>query len=632
MALVGQPNVGKSSLFTRLTGVGVISSNYPGTTVEFEESVITRQGTTVRVHDLPGTYGLSGNSADEKVVLEMLRDQDNDAVIVVADALNLESSIVLCFEVMEMGLPAILALNKTDSARKKFDIDVERLEVILGIEVIPVSAKTAEGVDALADAVCLGLSRRSDFKVRYDDHIEYYIRELSSFLPENHFDRRGRAVKILEGTEEFRGQIPEALEARVIRMRAEFESTHGESMEVAIGRDRYASADVIVKRCVSKTQRKPTRAERISDMTTTPSTGLPILIAVFFSIFLIIVYVGSALAEAVEAAYDMLVGTALVDIGRMLAGDLGEAVMRGIDESIRAILGLVIPYIMVFYLILGILEDSGYLPRVVVLLDRLMHRFGLHGGSVISLVVGIGCNVPAILSTRSLASRREKLITCTMIVMAVPCSAQMAIIMGATATHAGILYAFGILMMLGALAVVLGVLLNRFLKKEPSNLAMELPDLVVPQARNVLFKMWYRIKDFFFIAFPLLVVGSIVVEIMMQFGALDIIVDPLAFITVGMLGLPAVTIIAFIVGILRKEAAVGMLGILTVGGIPLIDVMTPDNFVVFGVVMAVYMPCLATIVVMGRELGWRDTLAVSVLSITIAILLGAVCNLLLSAF
>ena len=218
VALVGQPNVGKSSLFTRLTGVGVISSNYPGTTVEFKESVITRQGTTVRVHDLPGTYGLSGNSADEKVVLEMLRDQDNDAVIVVADALNLESSIVLCFEVMEMGLPAILALNKTDSARKKFDIDVERLEVILGIEVIPVSAKTAEGVDALADAVCLGLSRRSDFKVRYDDHIEYYIRELSSFLPENHFDRRGRAVKILEGTEEFRGQIPEALEARVIRM------------------------------------------------------------------------------------------------------------------------------------------------------------------------------------------------------------------------------------------------------------------------------------------------------------------------------------------------------------------------------------------------------------------------------
>ena len=153
VALVGQPNVGKSSLFTRLTGVGVISSNYPGTTVEFDEGVVTRNGRTVSVHDLPGTYGLSGNSDDERVVLRDLAEGDNDAVILVADATNLVSSLVLCFEALELGIPTVIALTKMDEARKRNTIDVDALSDILGVPVIPVSSKTSEGVDALADAV-----------------------------------------------------------------------------------------------------------------------------------------------------------------------------------------------------------------------------------------------------------------------------------------------------------------------------------------------------------------------------------------------------------------------------------------------------------------------------------------------
>ena len=630
VALVGQPNVGKSSLFTRLTGVGVISSNYPGTTVEFDEGVVTRNGKTVSVHDLPGTYSMSGNSDDEKVVLRDLWEGRNDTVILVADATNLVSSLVLCFEALELGLPTIIALTKIDEARKRNRIDIDALSGILGVPVMPVSSKTSEGVDALADAVCEGRARASGFRVEYMPDIEKAIVALEDGLPDNlKFNKRGVAVKLLEESEPFDEMIGTDLKHTVAVMKKLYRDGTGQSLAVGIASSRYAEAENIVSDVVSESDTKPSLADRISDVMITPVTGIPILLAVCLMILTTIVYVGSFLDGVVSSVYEAVVGTAIIDLGG--DSEFWTAVLTGIDGSIQAIMSLVIPYIMVFYIILGILEDSGYLTRAVVLLDRTMHHFGLHGGSFIPIIVGLGCNVPAIMAVRTVQSRREKVILSSMIVMAVPCSAQMAIIMGATGSYSGIVYAFGILVMLVCLAVVTGVLMNRFMKYEPSNLAMELPDLQVPSAKNVLFKTWYRIKDFFYIAFPLLVVGSIVVELLLQYDLLDVIVDPLSPIIVGMLGLPAVCSIAFIVGILRKEMALGMLQILA-GGVALEAFMTPDQFVVFGVVMAVYMPCVATLITMWREIGWKETIGVSVLSIVVSILLGTATNLLLQAF
>ena len=630
VALVGQPNVGKSSLFTRLTGVGVISSNYPGTTVEFDEGVVTRNGKTVSVHDLPGTYSMSGNSDDEKVVLRDLRDGRNDTVILVADATNLVSSLVLCFEALELGLPTIIALTKIDEARKRNRIDIDALSGILGVPVMPVSSKTSEGVDALTDAVCEGRARASGFRVEYMPDIEKAIVALEDGLPDNlKFNKRGVAVKLLEESEPFDEMIGTDLKHTVAVMKKLYRDGTGQSLAVGIASSRYAEAENIVSDVVSESDTKPSLADRISDVMITPVTGIPILLAVCLVILTTIVYVGSFLDGVVSSVYEAVVGTAIIDLGG--DSEFWTAVLTGIDGSIQAIMSLVIPYIMVFYIILGILEDSGYLTRAVVLLDRTMHHFGLHGGSFIPIIVGLGCNVPAIMAVRTVQSRREKVILSSMIVMAVPCSAQMAIVMGATGSYSGIVYAFGILVMLVCLAVVTGVLMNRFMKYEPSNLAMELPDLQVPSAKNVLFKTWYRIKDFFYIAFPLLVVGSIVVELLLQYDLLDVIVDPLSPVIVGMLGLPAVCSIAFIVGILRKEMALGMLQILA-GGVALEAFMTPDQFVVFGVVMAVYMPCVATLITMWREIGWKETIGVSVLSIVVAILLGTATNLLLQAF
>ncbi len=633
-ALVGQPNVGKSSLFTRLTGVGVISSNYPGTTVEFEEAVIMRKGNKVRVYDLPGTYGMSGNSEDEKVVLEMVKNPDIDSVIVIADAANLQSSLVLCFEVMELGLPMILAVNKIDEAKKKFDTDFEALEKILDVPVVPVSARTSDGVDALADAVCEGRARISSFEVKYSDSVESMILSLAEQVTPARFGNFGTAVKLMEGTQSFIDYVDDDVAATAEKFRKELESSHEESADIMIARDRYSISDAIIRKIQSKTLTKMSKKDRISEIMITPITGIPILIGVMLSVFLAIIFIGNFLDELVEDLYVTLMGNTLADFGQSIGGDFGRVVFVGLDQSILAVLTLIIPYILVFYIILGILEDSGYLPRAVVLLDRVMHRFGLHGGAFIPMIVGLGCNVPAGMATRSIHSRREKLIVTTLIALCVPCSAQLAIIFGIVGNFSGIFYSFLILFIVLILMAVIGVLLNHFMTKEPSNLAMEIPELEVPSLKNVLFKTWDRIKDFFYIAFPLLVVGSILVQIALDYDLLDFIVDPLSFITVTMLGLPAVVVIAFLAGILRKEMAVVILATLLVSGDigSLGAAMSPEQFFIFGLVMAIYMPCLATMAVIWQELGWKETLVIAAFSIGTAIAIGTMANLLITIF
>ena len=628
--MIGQPNVGKSSLFARLTGVGVISSNYPGTTVEFDEATVTLDDVQLHFHDLPGTYSLYANSDDEKVVIDMLRDSENDVIVVVADSTNLESSLVLTIEVSELGIPVIVALNKYDLASKRFDFDVPGLQKVLRIPVIPVSSKTGEGVSELLHSIASGEAKVSDYQVMYDGHVLKYINELRSSDPTLSW---GHAIKMLEGVDIIGDDLPQGMPDRIRAMREEFESIHGEPVDMHLARDRYGDAHIIAMATVKRTQREVPRRERIAELTINPSTGIPILIGVLALTFLTLIFVGDLLATFVDNLYTTVVGSALPDLGRQVGGEIGEAIMTGVDSSIAAILGLVIPYIMLFYVILGILEDSGYLPRAVVLLDRSMHRLGIHGNGFIPMMVGFGCNVPAVMATRIIRSRRERIILCTIICMAIPCSAQLATITGVTGKYAGAQWIFVIFAVLIALGFISGYVLNKTLKYEPSNLAMELPELQVPTVRNILLKTWMRISDFFKLAVPLLIAGSIIIEILVHFELLDVIVEPMSWLTVTLLGLPAVTIIAFIAGILRKEMAYGMLVILaaSVGIEDITLFMTAQQFIVFGLVMSIYIPCLATMTAMYRELGLKDTTKVTLASMSVAIAIGAVFNYILSA-
>ena len=631
VSMIGQPNVGKSSLFSRLTGIGVISSNYPGTTVEFDEATVTMDDVTLHFHDLPGTYSLYANSDDEKVVMDMLRDSENDVILVVADSTNLESSLVLTIEVSELGIPVIVALNKYDIASRRYDVDIDGLSRVLGVPVVPVSSKTGEGVSDLLHAIAGGSAKVSDYRVMYDGHVLKYVEELMRIDPTITW---GHAIKLLEGIDLRTDSVSQEVKDRISEMSEEFIGIHKEPMNMHLARDRYGDAHIIVMEVMVRKQTEPSRKDRISEMTINPSTGIPILIAVFLAVFGILIFVGDLLATLVDDAYVAVVGSALADFGYSVGGELGEAIFTGIDSSISAILGLVIPYIMLFYILLGVLEDTGYLPRAVVLLDRSMHRLGIHGNGFIPMMVGFGCNVPAVMATRVIRSRRERLILCTIICMAIPCSAQLATITGVTGKYAGAVWVLAIFAILIALGFFSGCILNRFLKYEPSNLAMELPELQTPSVRNILKKTWLRISDFFKLAVPLLIVGSIIIELLVHYDLLDSIVEPMSWLTVTLLGLPAVTIIAFIAGILRKEMSYGMLVILaaSVGIEDITLFMTAQQFIVFGIVMSIYIPCLATMTAMYRELGAKDTVLVSLASMTVAVVIGSIFNLVLSAF
>lgn len=633
VVLAGNLNVGKSVLFTRITGIGVISANYPGTTVQFEEAGVIVRGQKIEVFDLPGIYSLAGGTEDEVVATRLLAEKSPDYVIAVVDATRLEQGLVLVLQLIELGYRVILSLNFMDQARKRHAIDVQKLSDVLRVPVVPTVATTGEGVDRLMELVVSGTVRRSNYVTRYDSHIEAFLEDIAqgSIRTGSGFPIRGASIKLLEGNRFFTGQFSASVKELAEEYRREFREQHYEDVEVHISRDRYGEAGKVAAEVIGKLEKKEmTLGDRVSDITLRPRTGIPILFAVLLGIFLSVVVVGGFIETLLHDVYVAIVGNAFDQLAVAIGGTLGAAIAEGVNLSIQAIISIVIPYILVFYLILGFLEDSGYLPRVVMLLDGLMVKLGLHGRAIIPIVVGTGCNVPAILATRTLESRRERLILATVIVMAVPCSAQTVIIIGTVGQHSGILWAALIYLILLALALILGRVLHIVLREEPSSLAMEIPDLSMPSLRNVLSKTWLRVKDFFIVAFPLLLVGSLALELLMRYNVLGALVAPLSPITVGLLGLPPVIIVALIFGVLRKEMALQILFVIfsLTTGAELGQALTDQQLFVFALVMATYMPCIGVLAALIKEFNVKSAVAISVASITLAFLLGGAANFL----
>ncbi len=631
IALAGNPNVGKSVTFNKLTGVGAISANYPGTTVEYAEGMARLGQLLIDVVDLPGTYSLSGNTDDERVATELLLSRSPDAVIDVADATRLERSLVLLFELIESGHRVVLALNMYDLAKKTgLAIDFEELERILMIPVVPTVAVRDEGIDALLDAA-VRLRPRSKFSVRYDSHTEEIISELTGMLRQEDWrlPLRAVAIRALMGDKKILERVGESVGKAVRSLAEEFEAQHGESIIVHIQRDRFGEAGRIASQVVRQMEPTDIKRSLISDLTIRPITGLPILALVLAGIFITLVFGGGFIEGVLVGSYEDIARGFFDDVKLETDSDIAKGAIEGIYISIEAMLAIVIPYILVFYVMLSLLEDTGYLVRVVSLLDGLMHRIGLHGRAIIPMVVGYGCNVPAILATRAMGSRRERLILAVLITLAVPCSAQTAIIVGTVGNHAGPLWALLIFVILLSLLVTLGLVMHRVMRFEPSHLFLEIPELRWPTVGQTLGKTGLRIGEFLTIAFPLLLAGSIVLEILMVEGVLDKLVEPSEPFMMGVLGLPAVTVVALVFGILRKEMALQMLMVLF-GTANLASALTNEQMFVFALVMAIFMPCLAALAVITKEFGLRSMAAITASSIVLALSFGATAHLVLN--
>ena len=498
------------------------------------------------------------------------------------------------------------------------------------IPVIPTVATKGEGIDSLL-FTSVQLRGRSKFKVRYDSHIEEMIRELSGMLREEDWPMPLRAVSLRLLTGDPR--VVERADPGAVKasesMREQFMLQHGEDVVVHIERDRFGEAGRIASQVVGESAGGKKEEGLLSDLTLRPVTGIPILIAVLAAVFLVLVFVGGWIEGALVGAYTDALREPFEDFTEGLSSGLAKGVAEGVYLSVEAMLALVIPYILVFYLMLAVLEDTGYLVRVVSLLDGVMHRLGLHGRAIIPMVVGFGCNVPAILATRAMGSKRERLILATLISIAVPCSAQTAIIIGTVGNYAGVTWALSIYLILGVMLVLLGFVMHRTIKFEPTGLFVEIPDLRVPSASETLRKTSIRIKEFLTIAFPLLLVGSIVLEMLMAEGVLQRLIEPSEGFMMVVLGLPGVTVIALVFGILRKEMALQMLMVLF-GTSNLALHLTHEQMFTFALVMAVFMPCLAAWAVMLKEFGLKSTLLVTAGSISLAMVMGAAAHLILS--
>ncbi len=564
--LMGNPNVGKSALFSRLTGAKVVISNYPGTTVEFTQGTLKLGEASPVIIDVPGTYALQPTSKAEEVAVRMLKE--GDVIINIVDATNLERNLYLTVELLEKDVPVVVALNMWDDTKHKgIEIDAVKLEKLLGVPVVPTCALTGEGVKELV------------------------------------------------------GHIPKA---------------KAKKMEFVKDSERWEYIGKIVKEVQKLYHRHHTFLERLADLSIKPATGLPIAAVIMLAAFLVIRFIAEGLiAYICEPLFENIWAPIMMKLSFLLGEKsfihnilIGGLVNGTIDfEQSFGVLttGLfvplvaVLPYILSFYLVLGLLEDFGYLPRLAVLVDNVMHRFGLHGYAIVPMILGLGCNVPGALATRLLEGKREKFIAATLMAIAVPCMAQIAMIVGLVGERGG-RYVALIFLILFTLLITKGLILNRFIKGKSPEILIEIPPYRIPDPASVLKKLWMRIYSFIKEAVPLVLAGVLIVNILYAFHVVDFLSGLFAPLLEKVWGLPQESIAALIIGFLRKDVAVGMLGPLN---------LTTKQLIVGCVILSIYFPCIATFTVMAKELGARDMMKSAAIMIATAVIVGGLLNALL---
>lgn len=641
--LAGNPNTGKSVILNRVTGIGVIVSNYPGTTVGLIEGKTRLNGKDIRVIDLPGTYSIGVFAEDQRVARRAILEAKSAVIIDVIDASNLSRNLYLTLQLLELEVPMVVALNMVDfAAMRGFEIDEKKLSEILGVPVVPTVATRGEGLKELMETaleVAEGRWKESPMKLEYDADLEAIINRLEKAIKKDvrglsgKIPPRALALRLLEGDPEF-VDLVQSESGRITKLAnssaREIEDRGGVS--VRVGRRRHEVARNIAWAVTSRSGGRILLRDKLSDLTVDAYTGFPIMLAVGALLFGLLIFGGGFLEELITAAWGGF-GAPAVDIGLgylISQQALRQILRRGLVLGLEAGLAVVIPYITLFYIALAMLEDTGYLARMAYLMDNAMHRLGLHGRAVIPLIAGFGCNVPAIMGTRILETRRERILTSFLITLA-PCSARTVVILGVVGVFVGVIPALTIYLVALTLMGIMGFALNRLVKGETTGLVMEMPPYRLPHPVPVLKKTWIRFKHFIRNAFPLLLAGSLALSIMEHIGWLQPLAESISPVVNGWLGLPVLSGIALFFGILRKEMTLEML-VVTFGTSNFAAIMTPLQMFVFALVVTIYFPCVATFAALGRELGWRDATLIAVSTILLALAVGGFTNQFLSFF
>jgi len=613
LGLIGNPNVGKSLIFHQLTGIGVEVSNYPGTTVDLKKGNLCSKHEKLELVDLPGIYSLEGNSPEEVMVRTFIQEKEAEVLIAVLDATHLERNLYLLLQLAEFGKPLVVVLNMMDEAAKQgIEIDAGKLSAILGVEVIPAAAITGMNVADIIPAA-LFRARSPSVLVPYDHHIEAAIRSIQQVHPAT----RLQALQALQGI----GTDPE-VSALVDALAPEIEDMHRMSVAQIIAGNRHHRAETIAREV--SYDKGDVKKNTLDSLLTSRRSGPIILVAVLLSILIAVFLIGSVLEEFLVSIFDMLF------ISPFLALPLNPLVRQlGLSFllALQAGLGIAFPFIFTFYLFISILEDSGYLTRAAFLADRAMHRLGMHGQGLIPLILGFGCNVPAIMGIRLLRTRRERVIASFLVSM-VPCSARTVIIAGIVAAFMGLPAALSIYGITLGLVILTGLVLSRITPGEQYGMILEMAPLRLPSLKNILTKAWFRIREFLVIAMPLLIVASLILGFLQFAGFFTFFQQYISPWSEAILGLPGYAATALLFGILRKEMALETLVILA-GTADLPAVLTMGQIYIFAVVSVLFIPCISTIGVLAKVVGARITLLVSFYTLILGILIGALINLII---
>lgn len=595
IVLAGNPNVGKSVFFNYLTGMYVDVSNFPGTTVDISTGKL---GEDV-VMDTPGVYGVSSFNDEESVARDIILYAD--VIVNVVDAVHMERDLFLTQQIIDMGKPVVVALNMMDDVvRNGLEIDVKKLSEELGVEIIPTTATRGEGLLEVKEAISRAKpgNRIAEVKELIDSVI-------------GQVDTESEALLLLEEDENIieRHNVLESKEKR----------EH-------IYKLRRTRVDGIVERCVSQKDSGATLRSKIGKLTLNPLTGIPILVGALYIMYLVIgVFVAQTVVgiteEVIMGGYynDFIMntlGTLLSQesfIGKVMVGEFGLFTMVPIY-----ILGLLLPLVVGFYFILSVLEDSGYLPRIAALVDRVLMFFGLNGRAIIPIILGFGCVTVAVITTRLLGSKRERFIATMLLGLAIPCSAQLGVIMGIIAPLGlGYLMLYtGVIFLVFA---VTGTVLNKILPGKSTDLLIDLPPLRIPRVGNVLKKTYNKSVMFLKEATPLFIIGALLITVMQYTGALESISDGIAPFTTGFLKLPAETSQAFIMGIVRRDFGAAGLNDLVSRGL-----MSSSQIIVALVAITLFVPCIASIMVIFKERSIKESIMIWLSSFVLAFLVAGV--------
>lgn len=645
IVIVGCPNVGKSVLFNALTGAYVTVSNYPGTTVEVSRGKGNLLNNEVGVIDTPGMYRLLPITEEERVARHILLEERADVIIHVADAKNLARMLPMTLQLIEAGLPVVLDVNLMDEAeRMGVQVDTVALESQLGVPVMPTALATGRGKTQLVGRVASYLNTCSHIEhaccapelqratVQYHEAIERALKEIESLLHGAYqLSKRVIGLLLLQDDTEVLALVSERDEQSVravTRIVAATQARFNQPISYVLARHQQEAAKRILRTVLSLPNRRVNGfAERLSEATMNPLTGIPILL---LALFLLYEFVGVLGAQILVRFLEETVFGAIINpwVDQILAAVIPWPIVRGlfggdygiITLGVRYAVAIILPIVGTFFIAFSIIEDSGYLPRLAMLIDRVFKRIGLNGRAVIPMVLGFGCDTMATIVTRTLETRRERLLATFLLSLAIPCSAQLGVMLGLLGGRPDLLAVWGLIVLL--VFLVVGFLAAKLMPGERPTFYMELPPLRLPTFTNVMVKTYTRMEWYLREVFPVFIIASVVIWFGQITGLFSLAVSAIVPL-VRWMGLPDKTAVSFLFGFFRRDY----------GAAGLYDMRASLNSVqllVATTTITLFVPCIAQFSVTLKERGWKTALAITAFIFPFAFIVGGALNWLLT--